>query len=81
MALDISMPTKNGVYGAKEILAEFPQTRILIITAVQGNQQNECMKAGAKAIVQKSLHLDDADYVRWLQNSIEKYFENSPDEA
>lgn len=39
VTMDITMPNKNGLEATKEICAEFPDAKIIIITAV-GQQKN-----------------------------------------
>lgn len=54
--LDIVMPVKDGVTATAEIIAENPDTKIIIVSSV-GTQTHikEAIKAGAKDFIQKPI--------------------------
>lgn len=62
ITLDITMPEKDGKQSLVEILAGFPEARVLIISAVSGPAILECLKAGAKGYVEKPLRFEDEDF-------------------
>ncbi len=57
--LDIVMPIKDGVTATKEIIAEFPEAKIIMVSSV-GTQTHikEAIKAGAKDFIQKPIDED-----------------------
>jgi two-component system chemotaxis response regulator CheY len=64
MTLDITMPQKNGIDAAREIIREFPRARLLMVTAVRGEEAMGYQSFGAQGIIFKPLRLGDADYVK-----------------
>jgi two-component system chemotaxis response regulator CheY len=56
------MPVKDGQTALKEIIEEFPEARVLIISAVGGPSILQCMKAGAKAYLEKPFRLEDDEF-------------------
>jgi two-component system chemotaxis response regulator CheY len=62
ICLDLTMPVKDGHTAMMEILAEFPEARVLIISAVGGPSILQCMKAGAKAYLEKPFRLEDDEF-------------------
>jgi DNA-binding NarL/FixJ family response regulator len=55
MFLDLVMPNKTGYEVLVEILAECPEAKIMIVTAVRGGDVLECLKAGACGYIEKPL--------------------------
>ena len=52
--LDINMPLKNGEEALKEIRAEFPAARVIMLTSVVDEQQvADCLAAGAANYIRK----------------------------
>jgi two-component system chemotaxis response regulator CheY len=64
ITIDISMPNKRGNDAAKEILSLDRDARIMIVSAVRGNEILECLAMGAKGYMEKPLRFDDQAYVR-----------------
>jgi len=52
LAIDLSMPHKRGVDAIKEIIAEFPDARIVVISAVRSQEMIECIQLGAKSYIE-----------------------------
>ena len=53
--LDIGMPSLNGLEATRQILQEFPQTKVLILTVHESEQViREVLDAGARGFVLKS---------------------------
>lgn len=75
MTLDITMPNKDGQAALEEILAEFPDARVMMISAIRGPEMAKCLVAGAKAYMEKPLLLGDARYVEDFKASLEEVFE------
>jgi DNA-binding NarL/FixJ family response regulator len=79
LLLDICMPIKDGKTATKEILDEFKEAKILIVSAVRGNSILECMKIGASGYIEKPLKLNNEDYITDFEITINDIFlENSP---
>ncbi len=74
ITLDITMPNKDGQQAMKEIIAEFPDAKILMISAVRGDTMLECMKTGAKGYVEKPLKFADAEFINDFQETVEEIF-------
>lgn len=70
VTMDLTMPNKDGKAAIAEILAESPEARILVISAVKGNTMLECMKLGAKGYVEKPLKFGDAVFVEDFRKSV-----------
>jgi two-component system chemotaxis response regulator CheY len=62
ISIDLTMPLKDGKDALREILAEDPGARILLVTAQMGPLINECLKLGAAGYVEKPLRFDDPGF-------------------
>ncbi len=76
LALDITMPNKNGEQALEEILEEFSDANILIISAVRGDAILSCMDKGAKGYIEKPLKFKDADFVKDFKDTLNEIFED-----
>jgi len=56
--MDHRMPTKNGVEATKEILAEWPKTRIIFVSADEAVEK-EAKEAGAARFLKKPISLKE----------------------
>ena len=74
VTLDISMPNRSGADAMKSILSEFPQAKVLMISAVRGNAMLQCMCDGAKGYIEKPLKLGDAEFVKDFKETVEEIF-------
>ena len=63
ISIDLTMPVKDGKTALKEILAEHPEARILMVTSQMGPQIVECLKLGAVGSVEKPLQFDSRQFV------------------
>lgn len=70
ITLDITMPNKDGMEAMKEILKEFPEANILMISAVRGNAMLECMNTGAKGYVEKPFKFADSEFVNDFKETV-----------
>lgn len=70
LTLDLTMPKLDGRGAITEILREFPEARILVISAVKGPLLLDCLALGAKSYVEKPLRLDKEDFVRDFKASV-----------
>jgi two-component system chemotaxis response regulator CheY len=58
IVMDHRMPTKNGVETTKEILKEYPDTKIIFVSADEAIEK-DAMKAGASRFLKKPISLRD----------------------
>jgi two-component system, chemotaxis family, chemotaxis protein CheY len=70
ITIDLTMPVKDGKAALKEILAEDPGARILMITSQMGPLIAECLKLGAAGYVEKPLRFDDPGFTRGFEAAI-----------
>lgn len=60
MLLDINMPIKTGEEALRDIVAEFPQARIIMLTSMADAHTVEtCLDAGAVNFIRKDCPLDE----------------------
>jgi two-component system chemotaxis response regulator CheY len=74
ITLDITMPNKDGMDAMKDIIKEFPDANILMISAVRGSAMLECMSAGAKGYVEKPLKFADGEFVKDFKETVNEIF-------
>ncbi len=74
ITIDITMPNKTGLDAMKEIISEFPQAKVLIISAVRGESMLECMNHGAKGYIEKPLKFNDPEFVSDFKETINEIF-------
>ncbi len=72
ITLDITMPNKDGQQAMKEILSEFPDANILIISAVRGDTVLECMSDGAKGYIEKPLKFSDTEFIEDFKETLDE---------
>jgi two-component system chemotaxis response regulator CheY len=70
ITLDITMPNKTGAEAMKEIVAEFPDANVVMVSAVRGETMLECMNSGAKGYIEKPLKFNDAEFVADFKETI-----------
>lgn len=70
ITLDITMPNMDGQETIDELIKEFPDANILMISAVSGDAMLECMSAGAKNFVEKPLKLKNEDFAVEFKKTI-----------
>lgn len=75
ITLDITMPNKDGIDAVREIINQFPDANILMISAVRGNAMLECMSAGAKGYVEKPLKFANAEFVNDFKETVDEIFQ------
>ena len=74
ITLDITMPNKDGKTALEEILKEFPDARVMMISAVKGPAMLECMAKGAKGYIEKPLKFGDDEFVKDVKATVEEVF-------
>jgi two-component system, chemotaxis family, chemotaxis protein CheY len=74
ITLDISMPNKRGNDAAREILEKYPGAKIMIISAVRGNEILDSLSFGAKGYMEKPLRFEDPAYVKDFCETVYEIF-------
>ena len=72
ITLDLTMPNKSGIEAIDEILNEFPEANILVISAVRGDTILQCMSKGAKGYIEKPLKFKDPDFIADFKETIKE---------
>lgn len=75
ITLDITMPNKDGLEALAEIMDEFPDANVMMISAIQGQEMTKCIKIGAKAYMEKPLLFNDGQFVGDFQVSLAEIFD------
>jgi two-component system chemotaxis response regulator CheY len=70
ITIDLTMPLKDGKVALREILAEDPRARILMITSQMGPQIVEYLRLGAAGYVEKPLRFDDPGFALEFETAI-----------
>jgi two-component system chemotaxis response regulator CheY len=70
ITLDITMPNKDGEQATIEILNEFPDANVIIISALQGDAILRCLSAGAKGYFPKPIKLNNKEMVSEMIKTI-----------
>ena len=78
ITLDITMPNKDGMEALKEIVKEFPNANVLMISAVRGSAMLECMNAGAKGYIEKPLKFGNTEFVTDFKETVNEIFSDKP---
>lgn len=74
LTMDLTMPVKDGKTALREILAEFPGARVLVISSQVGPTMLECLKLGAAGYIEKPLRLDEEEFVSDFEATVEDAF-------
>jgi two-component system chemotaxis response regulator CheY len=73
ITMDITMPKMSGLDAIQQIKAEFPDAKIIVISAIRGTNILECMRAGALDFIEKPLRFEKKEFVAELIKTIEGY--------
>lgn len=71
ITMDLTMPKLDGRGALTKILEEFPDARVLVISAVKGPILLDCLTLGAKSYIEKPLRFDKEDFVRDFKSTVE----------
>lgn len=74
ITLDITMPNRDGEDALREIIGEFPDANVLMISAVRGDTMLECLSAGAKGYIEKPLKFSDSEFIADFHETIREIF-------
>jgi two-component system chemotaxis response regulator CheY len=77
ITLDITMPNKDGKQATIEILSEFPDANIIMVSALRGDTILECLAAGAKGYFTKPIKINDSKMVSEMINTISAILEEN----
>jgi two-component system, chemotaxis family, chemotaxis protein CheY len=72
LTMDLTMPKLDGRGALVQILAEFPDANILVISAVKGPLLLDCLTLGAKNYIEKPLRLEKEDFIKDFKNSVDE---------
>lgn len=70
LTMDLTMPVKDGKTALSEILGEFPDASILMITSQLGPSVIECLKMGAAGYVEKPLQFQSQEFVEKFTETV-----------
>jgi len=60
ITMDINMPNWNGLVAVQNIIAEFPNAVIIMISSIEDRQMTyECIGAGAVDFISKPIHIEE----------------------
>ncbi len=71
ITLDITMPEKDGQEALEEIITEFPDAKIIMMSAVRGETIMDCLNSGASGFIEKPLKFNDEDFVDNIRDVFE----------
>jgi two-component system chemotaxis response regulator CheY len=72
VALDLSMPNKDGLSALTDILAEDAAARILVVSAIKDKVMiTQALEAGACGYIAKPLNFSSAEFVDEMRADIE----------
>lgn len=72
LTMDMTMPVKDGRTALVEILADFPDAKILMITSQLGPSIVECLKLGAAGYVEKPLHFGSIPFIEEFTETVNR---------
>jgi two-component system chemotaxis response regulator CheY len=70
ITMDLTMPKLDGRGALSLILQEFPQARVLVISAIKGPLLLDCLALGAKSYVEKPVRFDREDFVKDFKSTV-----------
>ena len=76
ITMDLTMPKLDGRGALAQIIQEFPEARVLVISAVKGPLLLDCLAIGAKSYIEKPLRFDKDDFVRDFKATVEEILQS-----
>ena len=70
ITMDLTMPKLDGRGALAQILQEFPDANVLVISAIKGPLLLDCLTLGAKSYIEKPLRFDKEDFIRDFKSTI-----------
>lgn len=77
LTMDLTMPKLDGRGALSRIIQEFPDAKVLVISAVKGPLLLDCLSIGAKSYIEKPLRFDKEDFVRDFRATIGEILQSS----
>ena len=77
ITMDLTMPKLDGRGALSQIIQEFPDARVLVISAVKGPLLLDCLAIGAKSYIEKPLRFDKDDFVRDFKATVAEILQAS----
>ncbi len=72
LTIDLTMPLLDGRGALTQILSEFPDARVLVISAVKGPLLLDCLTIGARSYIEKPLRFDKEEFIRDFKITVEE---------
>jgi two-component system chemotaxis response regulator CheY len=72
ITMDLTMPKLDGRGALTQIMKEFPEARVLVISAVKGPLLLDCLAIGARSYIEKPLRFDRDDFTRDFKATVEE---------
>lgn len=76
ITMDLTMPKLDGRGALTQIMQEFPEARVLVISAVKGPLLLDCLAIGARSYIEKPLRFDKDDFVRDFKTTVEEILQS-----
>ncbi len=75
ISLDIVMEPMNGLQTVDAIISEFPDARIMMVSAVRTGEMLDCITIGAKGYVEKPLQMKNLEYIDDFKATLQEIFD------
>jgi two-component system chemotaxis response regulator CheY len=72
LSLDVVMPNKDGLEVIEKVIGEFPDAKILIVSAIRGESLVDCMQAGVADYISKPMNFNNPEFVKKFENIVNK---------
>jgi two-component system, chemotaxis family, chemotaxis protein CheY len=70
ITMDLTMPELDGRAALAQILREFPDANVLVISALKGPLLLDCLTLGAKSYIEKPLRFDKEDFIQDFKTTV-----------
>lgn len=74
LSVDIVMGGISGLEVVEQLIPEFPNAKVVMVSAVRTYEMLECITLGAKGYMEKPLQLHDMDYVKDFKDTLAEIF-------
>ncbi len=75
LSLDIIMGGISGLETVEKLIPEFPDAKIIMVSAVRTYEMLECITSGAKGYIEKPLQLHSEEYVNDFKETLAEIFQ------
>ena len=76
ISLDIVMKPETGLQAVDGIISEFPDARIMMVSAVRTGEMLDCITLGAKGYAEKPLQMKSKEYLQDFKETLREIFED-----